>query len=578
MASSAAGQFIATWRQSAGKQGEGVFGRFFNPSGQPTGGATRIDLGGATEVSLPTAAADAAGNFLVVWHQRAPSKTLQGGDGIFGRPFDPAGVPKASRCPSTPTRPGDPMNPVVASDASGNSVVVWMQDIGQGEGLDIWARRVAPGGLPIGTQFKVNATGAGNQVKPSVALNAAGDFVVAWESGPSGNKSIFGRFFTADGVPLGPDFEVARPEGGAVPETPQVTVDGTDLVTVSYTKTSSTGRTVVYRPFDVSTAPSACDPDAQTLCLNDSRFQVRVTWRNYNDNSTGVGRAVPITADTGYFWFFNSANVELVVKVLDGTWLNGNFWVFYGALSDVEYTITVTDTQTGGSVTYFNPARNLASVADTGALPGSAVAPPPSDYKVMTASGPADGAVVDRATVWGELVGDGGKLLACIPTATDLCLNNNRFQVRVGWRNYNDGSTGLRTGGDADRRHRLLLVLLQRQRRADPQGPRRTHPERPLLGLLRRPVRRRVHHHRHRHRDRPVRGPTSTRRETWRASPTPRPSRCLRIARHVGPTWHAILWMRTAHPGRGTPALRGSSQPSYVARLERDESSLRVAR
>ena len=57
--------------------------------------------------------------------------------------------------------------------------------------------------------------------------------------------------------------------------------------------------------------------------------------------------AVPITADTGYFWFFDDANVELVVKVLDGRSVNGHFWVFFGALSDVGYSITVTDTATG---------------------------------------------------------------------------------------------------------------------------------------------------------------------------------------------------------------------------------------
>ena len=62
---------------------------------------------------------------------------------------------------------------------------------------------------------------------------------------------------------------------------------------------------------------------------------------------SGHGAAVPVTADTGYFWFFTSTNVELMVKVLDGRGVNGKYWVLYGALSNVQYTITVTDTQTG---------------------------------------------------------------------------------------------------------------------------------------------------------------------------------------------------------------------------------------
>jgi hypothetical protein len=42
--------------------------------------------------------------------------------------------------------------------------------------------------------------------------------------------------------------------------------------------------------------------------------------------------------------------------------------VFYGALSNVQYSLTVTDTATGATRTYTNPAGQFASVADTGAF------------------------------------------------------------------------------------------------------------------------------------------------------------------------------------------------------------------
>jgi hypothetical protein len=57
-----------------------------------------------------------------------------------------------------------------------------------------------------------------------------------------------------------------------------------------------------------------------------------------------------------------------MIKVLDGRAINGRFWVFYGALSDVDYTLTVTDTQTGQQKTYHNPRGTLASRADTQAF------------------------------------------------------------------------------------------------------------------------------------------------------------------------------------------------------------------
>jgi hypothetical protein len=83
---------------------------------------------------------------------------------------------------------------------------------------------------------------------------------------------------------------------------------------------------------------------------------------------SGSGQAFPITGDTGAFWFFDAANIEIVVKVLDARAVNGRFWVFGGSLSNVAYAITVTDTQTGASRTYFNAQGNLGSFADTTAF------------------------------------------------------------------------------------------------------------------------------------------------------------------------------------------------------------------
>jgi hypothetical protein len=114
--------------------------------------------------------------------------------------------------------------------------------------------------------------------------------------------------------------------------------------------------------------PSTCTPNAATLCLNGNRFKVEVAWRVASQGTGGSGVAVPLSGDTGYFWFFSSGNVELVVKAVDGRAVNGYFWIFYGALSDVEYTITVTDTSNGAVKTYTSPQGQMASRADTAAF------------------------------------------------------------------------------------------------------------------------------------------------------------------------------------------------------------------
>jgi ELWxxDGT repeat protein len=113
---------------------------------------------------------------------------------------------------------------------------------------------------------------------------------------------------------------------------------------------------------------SECGGGPGALCLLDDRFRVEVEWTDQRSGDSGVGTAVPGTDRSGFFWFFNQTNIELVVKMLDGRQVNGRFWVFYGALSDVEYAIRVTDTETGTHKEYRNPPGEICGRGDTAAF------------------------------------------------------------------------------------------------------------------------------------------------------------------------------------------------------------------
>ena len=111
-----------------------------------------------------------------------------------------------------------------------------------------------------------------------------------------------------------------------------------------------------------------CIPNATTLCLNNNRFQVRATFETGAGDS-GQAQVVELTPDTGYLWFFSASNVEAVVKVLNACALNNRFWVFAGGLTDVEVTLTVTDSQTGTVKTYLNPqGEPFQPIQDTSAF------------------------------------------------------------------------------------------------------------------------------------------------------------------------------------------------------------------
>jgi predicted outer membrane repeat protein len=176
-------------------------------------------------------------------------------------------------------------------------------------------------------------------------------------------------------------------------------------------------------PIDSARIAASSCTSGPSLCLNGDRFVAEVAWKDFQGN-TGTGRAVSLTNDTGYFWFFDQANVELVVKVLDGRGVNGSFWVFYGSLSSVQYTLKITDTATGRVRTYTNPAGMMASAADTGAF----------------ASGSTSAAVVSEE-VSRPLELETAESATCVAGPTDLCLNG-RFRVSLSWKTQGSQGSG----------------------------------------------------------------------------------------------------------------------------------------
>ena len=116
--------------------------------------------------------------------------------------------------------------------------------------------------------------------------------------------------------------------------------------------------------------PPPCSPSSGALCLNDDRFAVRTLWRT-PFGGHGPGQVVPGVSsdDSGLFYFFNPNNWEILIKVLNGCGTNDHYWVFSAATTNVEYTITVTDTEDQKVSTYFNPLGHPAQpILDTAAF------------------------------------------------------------------------------------------------------------------------------------------------------------------------------------------------------------------
>ena len=120
----------------------------------------------------------------------------------------------------------------------------------------------------------------------------------------------------------------------------------------------------------IITMDRRCQGSATARCLQGGRFRASVVWRDHQGNSGEGQVAQSSSADSALFWFFDAANWEVLVKVIDGCDNNGNYWVFSAGTTDVEYTLEVTDLATGEVFTSTNPlGQAAAAVTATDAFP-----------------------------------------------------------------------------------------------------------------------------------------------------------------------------------------------------------------
>jgi hypothetical protein len=115
---------------------------------------------------------------------------------------------------------------------------------------------------------------------------------------------------------------------------------------------------------------ASCTQDADTLCLIDNRFQIEVVFDP--DGPTPPSNALVSTAfqtsHSGAFGMFAAALVQHVVKIVQKPTF---FEVDIGVLTNVAFTVTVTDTCSGTSEDYVSPAGSMTNFVDAITFPSS---------------------------------------------------------------------------------------------------------------------------------------------------------------------------------------------------------------
>jgi hypothetical protein len=196
------GVFLVVWSRHTDSVRD-VFGQRYDASGAPAGATFRVNVSTTGDQRFPEVAADAAGNFVVVWEGGLDSST---GRQIFVRRFDPSGTPLGTESRVDVDDAANARRPAVARMRSGPFVVSWYDTITG----TILARRYGASGAPLTTPFRVNGEGPAYAGRyPSVAAAESGRILVVWDR--PGPQLVVARRYEPDGAASGPEFVVQHP-------------------------------------------------------------------------------------------------------------------------------------------------------------------------------------------------------------------------------------------------------------------------------------------------------------------------------------------------------------------------------
>lgn len=207
VAADAAGNFSVVWANLGATPGTlpHVYRRRFDAAGNALGAEQRLDDPATNEAGSPAIAMNASGASVVAWY------AYGGGTHLRLRRYDAAGAAVGAEI-AVATMATYNYGPQirVALDDAGRFSVVWTEDKNDGANFDVYQRRYDASGTAQGAAQRVNSAISGSQRKADVAMDAAGNSVVIWDSAiSSSNVRIVGQRYGSNGFAVGSEFVLA---------------------------------------------------------------------------------------------------------------------------------------------------------------------------------------------------------------------------------------------------------------------------------------------------------------------------------------------------------------------------------
>jgi hypothetical protein len=199
------GDFVVTWAGAGAGDTSGIFAQRFNNSGTKVGSEFKVNTYTTNNQTNTSIAMDSSGNFVVTWTSTGQDTN---GDGIFAQRYNSSGGTVGPEFRVNTYTTNNQSNSSIAMDSAGNFIITW--DSPQDGNLNgIYAQRYNSSGGTVGPEFRVNSWTANNQRYPSVAMDSDGDFIITWNSPQDGDSyGIYAQRYNTSGGTVGPEFRV----------------------------------------------------------------------------------------------------------------------------------------------------------------------------------------------------------------------------------------------------------------------------------------------------------------------------------------------------------------------------------
>ncbi|MGV3525073.1 MAG: hypothetical protein ACO1RX_12655 [Candidatus Sericytochromatia bacterium] len=295
-----AGNYVVVWISTEQVGVAGVFGQRFDRFGAPQGSEFHVNTFTSGVIVETDVAMDADGDFVVTWPGYNESDTTFG---VYAQRYDSSGQNLGAEIQVNSYTTNNQLAAAVAMADTGAFVISWQSKNEDGDDYGVYARRFHANGDAADLPFRVNAYTTSAQSEPTVAMDSDGDFVIAWQSNNQYDPyyGIYARRYDSQGNALSEDIHINTYTTNWQSE-PDIAMDATGDFSLAWTSTNQDGsdRGIVARRFNSDGSAKGAEFAVNTITDDDQYLpeiacdqagNLLISWTNLTSDG-GVSEVV----------------------------------------------------------------------------------------------------------------------------------------------------------------------------------------------------------------------------------------------------------------------------------------------